>query len=402
MDGALPQRLGIVAYEMEGAPTGVGRYLEGLLSGLAQSRAAITYVLFFRGRAFQHPLWSRAQAVDQHLDATAHGPRFEAVFDDRPTMHPILWEQLRLPWVLRRHRLDALFSPSYSLPPGLRMPTLVTLHDLSFEHLPEEFGFKEGWRRRFLARRAARRASRVLADTGEIRRDLLKTYGLDAAKVGVVPLAVGRRFMMAPKADDPSITARDAEVRRRLGITSPYLLFLGSQLPRRRVDLVIAAFRQLTERQPDLQLVLSGHNALPRPTALDEWIDASGVAARITHLGYVADDALLPLYRGARLTYYLSTYEGYGLPPLESLALGVPSVVSGGLALDDLWPDYPLRIERFTVDEVVRVSSRGLQLASARDELAAEGIERLGRLTWEHCADLFLRQLTTAMERPRA
>lgn len=404
MQDALPSRLGIVAHEMEGDATGVGRYLEGLLSGLAQTTAPLTYVLFFKGRAFEHPLWTRATAAQATSeDRSSGGPRFEAVFDDRPQWHPVLWEQLRLPWLLRRRRLKALFSPAYSLPAAIDVPSLVTLHDLSFEHLPSEFGFKERWRRRLLARRAASKATRVLADSRVIARDIETTYDVSPGKIGVVPLAVGRRFTAPPRelvpegSDGGRQDAADARARRQLGIEGPYLLFLGSLLPRRRVDLVIAAFQHLAARYPDLQLVLSGHNALPRPQDLDDWIAESGVAARIQHLGYVPEEALLPLYRGARLTYYLSTYEGFGLPPMESLALGVPAVVSHGLALDDLWPDYPLRLERWTVDDLARISERGLSLGAARHVLAQEGQERMARFTWRHGAETFLEQVAIAM-----
>ncbi len=399
MQGSLPARLGIVAHEMEGDATGVGRYLEGLLSGLAQTSASVTYLLFFKGRAFEHPLWTRAAAARAaHDDASSRGPRFEAIFDDRPQWHPVIWEQLRLPWLLRRQDLQALFSPAYSLPPAVNSPSLVTLHDLSFEHLPAEFGFKERWRRRLLARRAVAKATRVLADSRVIARDIESTYDLRPGKIGVVPLAVGRRFTAA--AEETASARREAadvQARHRLGIDGPYLLFLGSLLPRRRVDLVIAAFQRLAPRYPDLRLVLSGHNALPRPQDLDAWIRRSGLSSRIQHLGYVPEEALLPLYRGARLTYYLSTYEGFGLPPMESLALGVPAVVSHGLALDDLWPDYPLRLERWTVDDLTRISERGLTLGPARQVLAEEGMERMARLTWRHGAESFLQQVEIAM-----
>ena len=392
MHRPLPQRLGIVAHEMEGDATGVGRYLEGLLSGLAQTSAAVTYVLFFQGQAFDHPLWTRAAVT------VSSGPRFEAVFDQRPQWHPVLWEQLRLPWLLRRHDLEAVFSPAYSLPPGLGVPSLVTLHDLSFEHLPGEFGFKERWRRRLLARRAASKATRVLADSDVIARDIASTYDVRSDKIGVVPLAVGGRFTAAAeRVPSPELLAADETARHRLGLHGPYLLFLGSLLPRRRVDMVISAFQRLASRYPDLQLVLSGHNVLPQPQDLELWIQQSGVGSRILHLGYVPEEDLLPLYRGARLTYYLSTYEGFGLPPMESLALGVPAVVSHGLALDDLWPDYPLRLERLTVDSLVRMSERGLSLGPARRILAQEGIERMARFTWRHGAETFLQQVSLAM-----
>lgn len=368
-------KLGVVAYEMEGARTGVGRYLEGLLAGLAESGGPWGYELFFKGNPFEHDLWSEG---------------IEPVFDQRPGAHPILWEQLRLPRLLARHRVDAAFSPAYSLPRGLKVPCLVTVHDLSFERLGGEFSWKERWRRRFLARSAVRRATRVLADTGTIARELRSTYGLPAEKVGVVPLGLEGTFF--GDGDESDLGKLEP-----YGIAPPYLLYLGSVLPRRRVDLVIEAFAAVAGERPDLRLVLAGSNRLRRPEDLPGWIAGSGFAERIVLVGYVGEDALPALYRRAELTYYLSAYEGYGIPPLESLAAGTAAVVAGGLALDDLWSEYPYRCRALDRDAVVEVTRRALGDGQKRAAVGKEGARRMAELTWQRSAELFLAELDQAM-----
>lgn len=368
-------RIGVVAYEMEGAKTGVGRYLEGLLAGLAELGGEHRWQLFFKGEAFAHPLWD-------------DGGRFTPVFDGRPRARPILWEQTRLPRLVRRAGVDFLFSPAYSLPRGFRGPSMLVVHDLSFERLPEEFDLKERWRRRWLARRSVRRASRVLADTGAIARELSETYGLPPEKIGVVPLGVDPGAPGDPDADADRLAA--------LGVAAPYLLYLGSVLPRRRVDLVIGAFARVAARRPELQLVLAGENRLRHPRELGRWIAASGCAERIVKIGYVAEEDLGALYRRAELTYYLSEYEGFGLPPLESLAAGTPAVVARGLALDDLWPDYPYRVPRLELDDVAGLTRRALDGAAERRSLGEEGRARAARWTWKRTAELFLAEIERA------
>lgn len=364
-------RIGVVAYEMEGQPTGVGRYLEGLLGGAAELDETIHWHLFFKGDPFDHPLWhappNRAAVFEPH-------------FDHRPTSHPILWEQLRLPSRLRRQPLDLLFSPGYSLPEVPGLPKVVTLHDLSFEHLGDEFGFKERWRRRLLARRAAKTARRVLADTQTIARDLRTTYGLAREKVEVVPLGLDPRF----SAFDPARAVEGALAE--LGLDAPYLLALGSILPRRRLDLVIEGFAQLAPRFPELELVLAGSNRLRHRHQLDLWIAESGIGPRIRRLGWV-DDALLPtLYARARAVIYLSTYEGYGLPPLEALVLGTPTVTSPGLALDDLWPEAPHRLATLDRDAFTTTLGRLLADPEAARQATAPIVPRLRALDWPRAA----------------
>jgi len=370
-------KVGVLAYEMEGERTGVGRYLEGLLSGLAEHGTPHRWRLFFKGDPFAHPLWA------------AEDGGFVPVFDHRPGARPILWEQTRLPRLVRGAGLDFLFSPAYSLPRGFRGPSMLVVHDLSFERLPEEFDFKERWRRRLLARRSVRRASRVLADTGAVAREIAATYAIPEEKIGVVPLGV-----------DPSVLGDPADDRRHLaslGVERPYLLYLGSILPRRRVDLVIGAFARAAACRPELRLVLAGGNRLRRPRELDRWIAESGAGGRILRVGYVPEDALGALYRAAELTYYLSEYEGYGLPPLESLAAGTPAVVGPGLALDELWPDYPYRVPRLEIDAVADVTLGALDGADARRRIGDEGRERMARLTWKCSAEHFLAEMERAV-----
>ena len=372
----------VVAYEMEGDRTGVGRYLEGLLSGLAQLNDEGRWLLYFKGDPFDHPLWSDATRAEGR-------PHFEPVFDRRPRARPILWEQLRLPTLLRRDRPDRVFSPAYSLPATGAVPGIVTVHDLSFEVLGEDLDFKERWRRRLLARRVVRKAKRVLTDTQEMARDLMRLYRLPYEKIGVVPLGVDARFSMHEGASESS----DHERLAKYGIRPPYLLFLGSILERRRVDLVIDAFARVAREHPDLSLVLAGRNRLRQAGDLERWIADSGARERILQVGYVREDDLVPLYRRAKLFYYLSTYEGYGLPPMESLAAGTPAVVGRGLALDELWPDYPYRLPTLDLKALVRVTRSALRDEASRQRIAGEGIERMVRLDWRRTAELFLDEI---------
>ncbi len=396
-EAAGPGSIGVVAYEMEGAPTGVGRYLEELLTALRATPRARDWrlKLFFRGDPFEHPLWTGEEAG---------GCTCEALFDRRGDAHPILWEQVRLPRVLRRRPVDLLFSPGYSLPGGASRPSLVTIHDLSFEVLPRDFSFRERWRRRFLARRAARSATRVLTDTGRTAAELQRRYGVPEERITVAPLGVSPRFAQAGQ----SVSRGTPEAREnlvRLGVRQPYLLILGSILARRRLDLVLAGLtRLLGEVAPgagdlsveELQLVIAGANQLPRPADLDRMIRSSGCADRVIRVGYVDDRVLPDLYAGAVGTIYVSEYEGYGLPPLEALAAGVPVLVSDAPGLLELWPEYPLQCDRLDVDGVTDGLRRLLFDGEARESAAAEGSKRVGSLTWARAAERFAAELETA------
>jgi glycosyltransferase involved in cell wall biosynthesis len=368
-------RLGILASEMQGERTGVGRFLEGLLAGLAVVDFDGEVQLFFQGEPFEHALWS--------------DPRFRPSFASSRRRSAVVWEQLSLPRRLEDAGLDLFFGPAYSLPPRLPCPALVALHDLSFEVLPEEFGARERWRRRKLARSAAERASRVLTLSRRVAGEIERIYGVAPDRIDVLPLAVDASAFTVTPSDN--LAAR---------VAPPYLLYLGSVLPRRRVDLVLEAFAAIARDRPDLRLVIAGGNRLPRPEELEEWIERSGVRNRVVELGWTPEAELAALLAGAEVSVYLSTYEGFGLPPIESLAAGTPPVVSAGLGLDELWPDYPFRCERLDAAEVERVTRRALDDAALRREVAARGRELARGLTWEDCARRFLDSAGRALGTP--
>lgn len=374
-------RVGVVAYELEGEPTGVGRYLAGLLSGVASIDPGWQWVLFFHGEPPSHP--SRQRRASARY---AEWPGFSCRFAGR-SGRPWVWEQTGLPAQMRSEGLDLLFSPSYSLPPRTGLPGVVTLHDLSFEALPEEFGSRERWRRRLLARRAARSAARVLVDTGRVAEEVADRYGLSRERIGVVPLGVE-----AARSDGSG----EAAALARLGITRPYLLFVGSLFERRQPRLMLEVYEALTRERPGLTLVLAGANRLRRPADFTRWIEQMGAGSRVRLLGYVPEEALGSLYREAELSLYLSTYEGFGLPPLESLAHGTVAVVGPGTALDELWPEYPYRAAGLDLASVLAVAERALDAPEERRRVAAEGAARMAGMTWRRAAEVFLVELEKA------
>jgi alpha-1,3-rhamnosyl/mannosyltransferase len=371
-------RLGINASETQGERTGVGRYIEGLLTGLGRVDFDGDVHLFFQGARFEHPLWS--------------DPRFRLSFANEGGRSSVLWERRSLPARLASAGLDAFLGPAYSLPPRLPCPALVALHDLSFEVLPQEFGWRERWRRRVLARGAARRASRVITLSRAVARQIHERYGVATERIDVLPLAVDEAlFAPAPRPD--VIEAPSGE-----RVDGPYLLYLGTILPRRRIDLLVEAFASIARDRPDLRLVLAGANRLAQPQMLHDWVQRAGVLDRVIDLGWVPERELPALLAGAELSFYLSTYEGYGLPPIESLAAGTPPIVSRGLGLDDLWPDYPFRCERLEAGEIERVTRRALEDEALRRDVAARGRELVRTLRWEDHARRFLESAKSALD----
>ena len=290
-------RIAVDVRELCGRPTGVGRYLAGLLqawSGNADAQRH-EWALF----AHAGPTLPGRWAEQFHLVQGAGGTR---------------WEQVSLPAALRGVRPDVLFAPGYTAPLTVAAPLVLTVHDVSFFAHPEWFSFREGTRRRWLTAWSARRARTVITDSDFSRDEIAKHIGIRASRVKVIPLGIERR---------PESRIADSGSERE-----PVVLFVGSIFERRRVDRLIEAFDAVVDAVPQARLEIVGENRTRHPRLdLDALRRGRAHADRIQIRSYVDDETLQRLYQSASVLVFLSEYEGFGFTPLEALAAGVAPVL---------------------------------------------------------------------------
>ena len=346
-------RVAIDARELMGRPTGVGRYLAGILD-----------------------TWVTLPAASSHdFILCAPGPIDAAVSRGGRTSTVAIagsgtwWEQRALPRLIRDMGVDILFAPGYTAPLLCPVPIVVTIHDVSFAAHPEWFAWREGVRRRTLTRLTASRAARVLTVSEFSKREITEHLGIDAGKIdviyeGVTDLAVGRTEQ------SPAQT----------------ILYVGSLFNRRHIPELIEGFARLARKRADVRLEIVGDNRTAPHIEFDRVVEASGVGDRVARRAYLPEEQLAALYGCARAFVFLSDYEGFGLTPLEALGAGIPIVVLdtpvarevyGAAALYVEQPDPALieaALERVLVDE----EERARILAAARDTLA--------RYSWHACA----------------
>ena len=230
-----------------------------------------------------------------------------------------LWEQVTLPAAAARDAPDVFFAPAYTAPLRLACPVALTIHDLSYFAHPEWFGAREGFRRRLITRLAARRAAAVLTVSEFSRREIEAFLGLPAAGIQAIPHGAG-----VPGFIDN--LARAAGAREWTG-AEPLVLFVGSILNRRRLPDLVAAFRLVLDSVPRARLEIVGENRTHPHQDLERLCRASGAGDRIRVRSYVPDQELADAYLRASAFAFLSEYEGFGLPPLEALACGIPPVL---------------------------------------------------------------------------
>ncbi len=358
-----PLRVSLDVSAVPAQPVGAGRYTVDLVGALAAG-GEVQLVLVAR-----HD--DRARWVE------LAGPA-ATVVAQAPASRParLVWEQLALPGLLRRQRVDVHHGPHYTMPERAPVPCVVTLHDLTFFDHPE-------WHQRTkvpVFRRAitvaARKAGAVVAVSDATARRLQQLRP-PAGRVFVVPHGVDHgRF----RPDEPAPGA-DAALLAALSVRPPYVLFLGTLEPRKAVPELIAAFDLVAGDHPELTLVLAGglgwgadalHQALARARHLD----------RIRRTGYVPDAAVPALLRQAAAVAYPARQEGFGLPALEALACGAPLVTTSGTVMADVAQQAAVLAAPGSVGELAAALRRALAAGAESAARRRLGLEVAGRFTW--------------------
>jgi glycosyltransferase involved in cell wall biosynthesis len=281
-----------------------------------------------------------------------------------------------LPHLAEREKAR-LLHVQYFVAPRPKLPTVVTVHDLSFTRHPELFGVRDRLLLGGLVPGSVRRARRVIAVSEFTRADLIDRYGLDPSRVVAIRNGVAARFRPDPEA------ARDA--RARLSLERPFVLFVGALQPRKNVAVLLDAFARLRGHD-DLDLVLAGGDR-GGLAALRERVRDLALGPRVRLLGHVSEAALPGLYSAARLLAFPSLYEGFGLPALEAMACGTPVAASVTTGLGEAVGDAGLTFDPRSPEEIADCIRRLLEDDDLRAALRARGLERAARFTWRRSAE---------------
>ncbi len=292
------------------------------------------------------------------------------------------WDQVRVPWRAWRGRVDLLHVPAFSGALVRTCPLVLTVHDLMYVRHPEWLPTgRAGWYWGPWIARTARHATAVIVPSEATKRDLVDLGRVAPDRITVVPEAVDPHFLKIPAA------AEVDAYRRRLGLDKPYILYVGVIDRRKDLSGLVRAYAQLRSRVKDHRLVIAGHLIEGRSTLREE-IDALGLGEHVRLPGYVDDTELPLLYAGASLFVYPSHLEGFGLPPLEAMAQGVPVVVYRNSSLPEVVGDAAILIDPpYPVEALAEAMFKALEHDAFRQALVAAGHRRIGQFSWRRTAE---------------
>lgn len=278
-------------------------------------------------------------------------------------------EQIELPLVLYRNRIDLFHATLFVAPALYHRPYVLTVHDVNYMVLPELYGRARELYFHTAVRLFARRARALITVSEFSRGEIEKRLGIPAERIEVIPNGIDARF--SPADEDEIALVRDARE-----LPEDYLLYVGSFVPHKNVPTLLRAYARLSDAP---KLVLCGRN----PGQLRDEIDRLGITKRVVLLDGARDDELPALYSGATAFVFPSRYEGFGLPPLEAMACGAPTIVSNAGSLPEVTGGAALL---FDPDDDVALAARLRELLdspSRRSELALAGRVRAAQFRWQ-------------------
>jgi glycosyltransferase involved in cell wall biosynthesis len=299
-----------------------------------------------------------------------------------------LWTHVRLARELRHDPPDVFFTPAHVIPFIHRGAAAATVHDLGYHYFPEAHTASQAAYLKLSTRANSLIARELIADSAATKRDLVRFYGTDPARINVVYPGLDPELRQV--SDLQEIARACTEYR----IEGPYLLYMGTLQPRKNLKRLVQAFALA-----DLphQLVLAGKTGWQTEELFEELAALdSAVRARVLLPGFVPESRKAALLSGAAALVYPSLYEGFGFPVLEAQACGIPVLAANSSSLPEISGGGALLVDPLDVDEIAAGMQQIAGDNDLRQALVANGQTNVQRFSWDQAASAVLRILEKA------
>jgi glycosyltransferase involved in cell wall biosynthesis len=257
----------------------------------------------------------------------------------------------------------------------------VTIHDVIPLVLPWAFPLRHRWVLAAALARVRKQAEMVIVPSSAVAEDVVHYLHVERERITVIPMGCAPRFQ--PR-EEPS---RATALRRRYDLPERYILFVGTLEPRKNVKTLLQAFARVIAEKPQdgLHLVIAGGGGWGGENHLAT-VEALRIHDYVRFTGFVEDDDLPDLYRGALLFVYPSLYEGFGLPVVEAMACGTPVITSNCTSLPEVAGDAALLVDSTQVEALAAAISSVMTDGELRQALRVKGLARAHAFSWEAVA----------------
>lgn len=372
---------------VEGKRTGVEEYVINLLLNLFKIDKKNQYKLFLN--AFTKP------KID--LKNIFNYPNVEICAMAIPNkILNLSFILFNFPKIDRLLNVDLFFAPNiafYALSPQCK--NVITFHDLAFFHFPHFYSFKRRiWHALAQPKKLAQNATQIIAVSHSTKIDLISTYKIPSLKIKVIYSGVAEKFRPEKNLE------KLKKVSRKYHLPEKFILFLGALEPRKNLIGLISAFNNFRRKikESKYKLVIAGPKGW-------RFKDTFRIAAEssfsqdILFIGSVDEEDKPYVYNLASLFTYPSFYEGFGFPPLEAMACGIPVVTSASSSLPEICGDAAILVDPYNVRELTEALYQGLFDQKLRQTLIKKGIAQAKKFNWVKCAKETLAVFETCLKK---
>jgi glycosyltransferase involved in cell wall biosynthesis len=362
-------RIGIDARFFGSTGKGLGRYTQRLVENLEKTDYENQYFIFLRKENFE--------------EYQPKNPNFHRVMAD------FRWytfsEQINMPRILNKYNLDLVHFPHFNVPILYRKKFIITIHDLILIHFPTVknttlnpffYWFK------FAAYKLAiwlaiRRAAKVVAVSNFTKNDILQHYKIPEDKICVT--------YEASDTQTAEIRNNSEAIFKKYGIMKPYIMYVGNAYPHKNLEALILAFGEIKKVKANLKLVLVGKEdyfyARLKKFAQAKKIDG------VIFAGFVPDSDLHTIYRNAELYVFASLYEGFGIPPLEAMARGIPVASSDHECMKEVLGENVYYFDAKKPENIARAVIVLMDDKVLQENLVQKGYEQIKKYSWQKMAE---------------
>lgn len=375
-----------------GENAGVGHYTYFLVKNLISLDKKNKYILFFDN------LLSKS-AAEEVISGAANAEIRFFPFHKYKHYLPVAFSHILVSAALEKEKLDVFHSPAYVLPLSYKGKSVVTVHDLAIykhpEWFPSKFLIGQKFSTKTLVPKSLGKAAKIIAVSEHTRKDIAEIFKIKKDKVEVVYEGVETRKIPSRR---QSVCGLETEVcyddiKIKYGLKNNYALFLGTIEPRKNLLSLLRAFSELLEKdavfKESHQFIIAGAKGWKNEKIFSEiktLAKKTGSAENIKYIGYVSDQDKFALIKYASCFVFPSLYEGFGLPVLEALSLGTPTITSNISSMPEVAGDAAILVNPESQREISEALKKVLSDGDLRAELSRRGREQAKKFSWEKSA----------------
>ena len=372
--------IGIDATALPPQPGGAGIYTIQFIRALASLETGYKFVIFAH------------DSGKKQISTSETGALAWVCFPDKNPAHRLLWEQTAFPRQVRNSGVDLLHSLHYTRPIRLPCPSVVTFHDMTFFLYPQYHTLFKRLYFPLAIRFSAHKSDALITVSNNTKEDTMRLLGVPEHKITPIPLGVSDDFTVISNKELLQ------HIREKYNLPQEFILHVGVVEPRKNLTLLLKSFQELIRDGSKISLVIAGQLGWMYEDVFKQ-VDELGIREEVIFTGYIPPEDLPGIYNLARIFVYPSVYEGFGLPPLEAMACGTPTITTDISSMPENIGDAGILVPPGDEAALTEAMRSLLDNPDLQEHLSRTGTQRAGRFTWEANAQAAIKVYKQVLEK---